>query len=240
MKTLILLAGLLLIQGVAMCGLPITHAALAREWMALHGPKEERAVDEFIIGTLFPDIRYVTDDARSSTHVANVKLQDILAASTPFNAGKLLHCYVDEQREKWVVEWGVYDLLVDLPSSQRGSFLKLVEDEILYDRDHHEKLSSFFLFPQEELESGISMGALVKWHALLAGYFRTAPSGQLRDLKRLKQGVFHVSPEVVAAWADALPEVAQRPEMHRYVKRLVNAFKEEFASVGQRPLEGPR
>lgn len=225
----ILLIALRVTQGVVLCAFPITHTLLAEEWMALYGPSDPTASDEFVVGTLFPDIRYVAEEERANTHIHNATLQEVRTARTPFEQGKLLHCYVDDQREKWVVEWGVYELLVDLPDAQRASFLKLVEDEILYHEGVKTRISAFFHFPQEELAAGLPMNTLIKWHALLAGYFRTPPSQQLIYLKRLNQGIFHIPPEVVAEWATLLPEVVQRPEMGRYVNRLVNAFKEDFS-----------
>jgi hypothetical protein len=213
-----------------MCAFPVTHTLLAEEWMALHGPCDAKERSELVVGTLFPDIRYIAEENRANTHIAHVTLEQIRAAQTPFESGKLLHCYVDDRRESWVIEWAVYDLLVDVPAAQRASFLKLVEDEILYCDAIRQHISSLFHFPPEEMAAGISKELLIKWHALLASYLRVAPSRQLTYLKRLHQGLFNLSPETIAEWATLLPEVAQRPEMGRYVERLMSAFREEFSS----------
>jgi hypothetical protein len=92
--------------------LPFTHV-----WAALVALKQLLATnqvpagfgaqrDEFILGTLYPDSRYLTGAPRTQTHPANAaSLSDVaLWPHRPFQAGAVLHAFVDRLRLHYLRE----------------------------------------------------------------------------------------------------------------------------------------
>jgi hypothetical protein len=89
--------------------------------------KNEKA---FIIGTSFPDIRYIAKIDRNQTHFKHVSFDQVKKAKTSFQAGYLFHSLVDEVREKYLKEHNAYQMA---PQSKYTSFcLKVVEDQLLF------------------------------------------------------------------------------------------------------------
>ncbi len=82
---------------------PIAHIFLAVQMLLgpLQGLFNEQ---EFILGTSFPDIRYLKVVQRADTHFTHVTLQDVLQEKSSFKAGMIFHSFVDEQREAYVVK----------------------------------------------------------------------------------------------------------------------------------------
>lgn len=74
---------------------PITHLVLAEkifdEDLSLFDRKE------FLLGTLFPDIRYLKTIDHDKTHFNNLKITD-LAGGNSFLAGAKFHSIVDDAR----------------------------------------------------------------------------------------------------------------------------------------------
>ena len=130
---------------------------------------------EFLIGTLFPDIRYIAKIDRSTLHEVNTS-EEKLPKDDSFKAGIYAHWLVDEKREKFISEKGVYNLL---PKEQyTAASLKLVEDELLYDsiKDWGEIISALDIYPKEEEGFGIGRETLENWHGLLKKYFSQRPN----------------------------------------------------------------
>src|SRR5438132_13939173 len=86
---------------------PIAHIFLAVQMLAgpFHGLFDEK---EFIVGTSFPDIRYLKVVSREETHFSHVTLEDIVQETDSFKAGMLFHSFVDEQREAYIIAHGFY------------------------------------------------------------------------------------------------------------------------------------
>jgi hypothetical protein len=81
---------------------PIAHIFLAVQ--ILVGPFKVMSHEkEFIIGTSFPDIRYLKVIERAETHFENVTLNDIKKETNSFKAGMLFHSFVDQKREEYMV-----------------------------------------------------------------------------------------------------------------------------------------
>ena len=83
----------------------------------------------------FPDIRYVSSLPRTATHTKNVTLQRVIDTENPFFAGVLFHTYVDEKRERIAQEQRIYDHLNDIPPRYKAHLLKVVEDELCYEKN---------------------------------------------------------------------------------------------------------
>lgn len=62
---------------------PNTHVYFAQQWIDIHQMPEEDQ-NAFIIGTLFPDIRYLGTISRDKTHEKGVTPEKILVRKTLF------------------------------------------------------------------------------------------------------------------------------------------------------------
>lgn len=148
---------------------PIAHIFLAVQMLA--GPLKHFNEKEFIIGTSFPDIRYLNVIKRTQTHFENVKLADILKEKNSFKAGMLFHSFVDEQREKFIVEHKFYDKLPHFKFTSQS--LKFAEDEILKSLFDISKYQSYFEnILEDEKTFGIESDQIKNWHNFLQEYFK--------------------------------------------------------------------
>lgn len=155
---------------------PIAHIFLAVQMLSgpLKGIFDEK---EFIIGTSFPDIRYLKVVERTETHVQHVTLQDIFKEKDSFKAGLLFHSFVDEQRETYMIRHNVYQKLPQFRFSSQS--LKFAEDELLkahFDIAHYGNYFDDIL--DAETMYGIDVQHIRAWHTFLQGYCNGDYSGQ--------------------------------------------------------------
>ncbi|OGB84717.1 hypothetical protein A3F66_06935 [candidate division TM6 bacterium RIFCSPHIGHO2_12_FULL_32_22] len=145
---------------------PLAHILLAVQILQTMPDKDEKA---FIIGTSFPDIRYLGCISRDKTHIKNVTLDDIKKEKSSFKAGMMFHALVDEVREKYMNEHEIYKIF---PRSKLGdAALKFNEDLLLFpqlnDLDKYAYYFDSILF--EELEF-IKSEYVKTWHKALKKY----------------------------------------------------------------------
>ncbi|MDO8583583.1 MAG: hypothetical protein Q7R83_00190 [bacterium] len=137
---------------------------------------------EFMIGTLFPDIRYLGVIDRAKTHTDAVDLKQVMQERSSFFAGLKFHSLVDHVREDFMVSREIYSYC---PASQYiTQSLKLLEDERYYPKIDSWAQDSAYLtdYTDEEKDFGIPQVALEKWHVLLKEYFREPPTDALRAM----------------------------------------------------------
>lgn len=143
---------------------PATHIVLAEKLHSRYFPNKDKA--PYIVGTSFPDVRYLGVIDREKTHYHGLSIKEI-QSENPFNAGLKLHSLVDEIREDFVKHRKLYDLF---PESQLCiQAVKFFEDRVLYHKipDWNKNLSYFENVFPEELEYGISDKDINKWHRLI-------------------------------------------------------------------------
>ena len=156
---------------------PITHIVLAEKVFSNHF--QNLSKDKFLIGTSFPDIRYLRVIKREQTHPKDIILSDIKSADS-FNGGLLFHVLVDRVRENYMQKNDIYSLM---PASKLiTQTLKLLEDELFYDRLNNWSLigSYFDNVLSEELEYPIKDTDVLKWHKLLQIYLSEKPTPETR------------------------------------------------------------
>lgn len=148
---------------------PIAHIFLAVQ--ALSGPLLNKFNEkEFLIGTSFPDIRYLNVIERDNTHFKNVTINDIKNETNSFKAGMLFHSFVDEKREEYIVQNNFYENLPRFKFMTQS--LKFAEDQILMPLFDIKPYSSYFYeILDEEYKFNISNENLIKWHKFLQEYF---------------------------------------------------------------------
>jgi hypothetical protein len=156
----------------------ITHLVLAVKMSDRLFDKFDQ--DHFLVGTLFPDIRYLKVIEREKTHFERLSIQDILDERNSFIAGLKYHSLVDEVREKHMIKNNMYAVI---PSSMFiTQALKMYEDELLYSNIPNWKLVSICL--DEVLLEEVGMVAqptqVKRWHFLMREYFKNTPTDESR------------------------------------------------------------
>jgi hypothetical protein len=148
---------------------PVSHILYAEKAFAYFlQDKDER---QFIVGTLFPDIRYLKVISREATHFKNVRFEDVRAESDSFRAGMLFHSLIDVTREAYTIRHHAY---AGLPNSHHSTVaLKICEDLQLYPRSQYWPQYINYLEDILPQEKGfcIPEEKLTEWHAMHREFF---------------------------------------------------------------------
>lgn len=156
---------------------PITHIVVANKLLdtvlKIHRKKD------FIMGTVFPDIRYLKVIEREKTHPKNLPNIDSLPRGS-FLAGVYFHSLVDHAREDFMVKNSVYSLC--LGAEYATTSLKWVEDEILYQKikDPKKIVRYFDTILSQEIAFGVKKEVIRKWHIILQPYLSHTPNKESR------------------------------------------------------------
>jgi len=154
---------------------PIAHIICA---LSLLQAGALQVIDEraFIIGTVFPDIRYLNVIDRAETHKDNVEWEDVFSASSSFEKGILLHSLLDRVR---IVHFEQpNEAMIPHIPMMRSQLLKFYEDRLIYKGlDNWEKIIEYFdeVIPEEK-EWDISEKALKQWHRFIQSYCAQQPT----------------------------------------------------------------
>jgi hypothetical protein len=135
--------------------------------------------DEFLLGCVFPDVRFVAENlARKDTHMffGNVDLD--FSDLTPFHSGWKFHVYCDMKREEILNRYDFFEITKDIEKS--GLANKMLEDELVYDiYNNWEKLVHYFNhIPQVDLLDGLSRESLEFWYAIISKYVEEKPNNK--------------------------------------------------------------
>lgn len=169
---ILILMGLLSLEAAA----PVTHVYLTKRFFKAFPKYTKSEQNAFMVGTLFPDIRYLGEASRETTHFHGLSLHDVLSETDPFMAGVKFHSYVDEVREALLVEAKLYDKVREKVPLHTATFIKIAEDEILYQESYLSDVlvALITMYPQER-EFNISDETLSKWHKVLTHYMVASP-----------------------------------------------------------------
>ncbi|MGD9592246.1 MAG: hypothetical protein AB7V32_06985, partial [Candidatus Berkiella sp.] len=206
---------------------PAMHVALGERWLVTYAPNyspQEKSL--FLLGTVFPDIRYLGVVKRSQTHYKDVTLAQIYQEKSPFLRGMLFHSFVDEYRMKYIDKHKISKKVAQVPSRLQGTFLKVIEDEILHQKhDWTEFRISLASIPDEEKILNINTEALTQWHTALTFYFSTTPSMILTQIGLFDKGILTLDPPTVKTWSTLVPQYAADPGMVQYLNDLMSSFE---------------
>lgn len=192
----------------------------------------------FLLGTVFPDIRYMGVLKREQTHFKQITLEKVAQASTPFQRGVLFHSFVDEFRDKLVRRSKIEKKLPEIPERFRDTFLKLVEDQILHSKHEWSQFRNFLTsIPEDELQYGLSTQTLTQWHTGLTLYFTAEPRIILAQFSLLDQGILSIDAATIQLWNTFLPKYASDPQIQSFVESLLTAFDQALQhQVKKQPL----
>lgn len=130
--------------------------------------------DEFVIGTTFPDIRYLSNIDRDITHIYDTS-EDKVPFTNSFEAGRYVHCLIDERRVVLLKQLGMFDMIENNYVNETA--LKLFEDVVLFESfgDWNEVIKTFSKTLPEELEYVKNIKEIEKWHKSIQEYIKNGP-----------------------------------------------------------------
>ncbi|MCS5708168.1 hypothetical protein CC99x_004550 [Candidatus Berkiella cookevillensis] len=205
---------------------PIMHAYLGIKWLEKYGieytPLQKR---DFILGTLFPDIRYLGTISRSKTHIKTDSLQEVKAGKTPFEQGMRFHNYVDVTRARFLSRHAINQEIQKLPAKHRGTFVKLIEDQIAFSKADWESVKAYLAEIIKEEEAYVDRSTITKWHMGLSFYFSAAPSTLLSQISIFNQNILTIEASTINLWSETLKEYSENKNFQQYVDALINNFQ---------------
>ena len=147
---------------------PVAHIFCALALLQ-SGALKVKSEKDFIIGTSFPDIRYLAKLSRKDTHTHPITWQQVKNAKTDFQAGMLFHALVDDSRIKQIEIVG--EPHMPYVPVMKTYILKLFEDILLYDRVKNWSviLSYFDDILPEEL-AYVTEDQAREWHKFIQRY----------------------------------------------------------------------
>lgn len=231
--TLLLFVSTLMILSSANAAAPLMHAYVGKIWLdKLAIPNQDQ--DAFYVGTLFPDARYLGYFKRKNTHFKNVSLAEIQIQPNSFYKGLKLHSWLDETREKFAKQYGVYQYLNKIPKKHRASFLKFIEDELIFKQMDWQlvksSLSNTYVY---QADFGADQKSLFIWHNLLKIYFSFPPSKSLSQLAIFNIDLGNVPQEMIASFSELLPIYAQSRYFQLYTKNLLLHVQQKITDYAQ-------
>jgi len=199
---------------------PMTHLYFAEKWVEQYSITDEEAHRDFVVGNLFPDIRYLAHIPREWTHPSVYSADEILMSRTPFEGGIKLHVFVDKVREAFVERTGIYAHILPFAEGHPATLLKFIEEEILaefFDGRRYSYCLDWIL--EEELQLGITENVIHEWHTILRHCMHAKPSWLLWFAS--SKGMFGVSGSTLYNWSYLLPKLAQEPVFRMHVEGLL-------------------
>lgn len=213
---------------------PLTHFILSKKFLDHAVPVDEKQKRSFIVGNIFPDIRYLGEISREETHETGLLLNEIVNGSSPFLGGMRLHAFVDEIREFLVLKWNIYEYIDAFEENHKANLLKLIEDEILYNQMTAQSFSILFdTILEEEIMTGVSPEAIQQWHHFLKSYLNQKPSRLLSGLSQKKLSFFNIPAETIQQWSEIIPQLSSNINLKNYVHALVDHFLSLFSEFNE-------
>jgi hypothetical protein len=157
----------------------LTHIAYAEAFLESHPQYEEAA---FLRGTAFPDIRRLANIEWARTHYYYVEMDDIEAEADAWQAGLMLHGYLDKK-------WNRYFANLKLPESfdmsdKLWAAVKIAEEARFCGRfDRREELAKIFERPAYPAEQAFEVpdAKLQRWYSYIAWKLRVPYSPAARQ-----------------------------------------------------------
>jgi hypothetical protein len=159
------------------------------EISSLESPLGKIERDDFLLGSVFPDIRRIDSSIkRKDTHMHFPQIDLDFSGLTSFEAGWKFHLYCDMKREEILNKYDFYKL--DSASDFYGLSAKLLEDEWVYDEyDNWEKINWYFNHPSyHPVLKNVTEETFKLWYAIMAKYMEKKPNNSSIRVFLSKQG----------------------------------------------------
>lgn len=203
---------------------PITHIVLGKKIHQHFFPHLD--FPSFIVGTSFPDIRYISQLSRTQTHLQNIHLKDI-NAKNPFLAGFQIHSLIDLVVNKIGLE-KMSSFSLEKNSENILAF-KFYQDKILYPEiNNWPQIRSFFsrVHPQET-NRGVPIKNIQEWHDWLQEYFEKGPIK--KSLKTFSQhiGKPQLADEIIKSFKEMEQDPRIKKEISYFTKNIISLIEKE-------------
>ena len=208
---------------------PLVHLYLAERYCQLYEVEDETWKEDFLVGTLFPDIRYIFPLSREETH-PSTPFEQILSTSSGFEAGMRFHVWVDQMRERFVCDTGIYAQVLPYTKKHRATLLKWIEEEILFDQYEGERWSHLFDRVWEEETERVSIDIVEKWHFMIRSTLNYHLSSLLFALSD-REEAFGISNQELYEWSYLLPELVKEEGFQLHVKTLLRHLESELFCI---------
>lgn len=202
---------------------PITHIVLAEKVFEEHFADKDKA--KFIIGTSFPDIRYLGIIEREKTHPEIKNLEEIKSEDS-FTAGLKLHGLVDILQMQFL-EKNLYENGNSLPHDYHTIFaIKYIGDLLLYDKiSDWDTIQKYFdKTIEQEIEFGVSGEYAKEWHIALQSLMKRNPDQKTALTFARKM---HLSEEDINKLQTAIDQIANNTK----VAETTISFYEKFPTL---------
>lgn len=156
---------------------PITHIVVTHKALStiLKGYRKK----DFIVGTVFPDIRYLKVIEREKTHPKNPPRYNALPKGS-FLSAIYFHSLVDAAHEDFMVRRRVYSFCAG--AAYMNEALKFLEDKVLYNKIKNWRTVAryFDVVLSQEIAFGVRKDAVRRWHIILQTYMDHTPDIESR------------------------------------------------------------
>lgn len=205
---------------------PLTHLYIGDIFLKYYNVEDRKA---FLLGNIYPDIRYMSSVSRANTHRDDVTLNEIIKEEDSFKKGCLLHCYVDVLRENLVEILHIYDMLEPLDRGYKSQLLKFIEDEYLHARCQTAEYVQINTAPiKQEFQHNLQLRDLQKWHLFISGYLTIKPSMQMYLLSMVTKEMFGIPSHILYEWSYEIPKLAHDPYLKKYTKYMLDRIEKTF------------
>lgn len=225
------------LQGLA----PMLQVKLAHIWFETCDKYSARERQEFVLGSLINELPHLEKSHHTSTYLEGVTLKDVFHAKTSFEAGRLYNHYLRALRKRHAERNSIYDLLHGIESEKKDFFLKLLEDELMYDRQLCIKACSYLSAISEgEILTGVKVDRLAIWHGVLYKYLGQKPSESIPLFKKDQRIKLDFTKEETEFWRAALLFFSSHKKIKEYVEDFMadveislEVFKLRYLSVNR-------
>jgi len=156
---------------------PLTHIILSESiYYDVFSPERQW---DFMVGTLLPDIRYLDKSIpRDKYHRENMFLSTVKSASTPFQQWLYFHSLLDQVRDSFYIQRGIY---VPWVNEDFIIALKLLEDEVLYNKiSDWETIIAYMQSFDYAVLPDIQSDILRTWYGLIINLMSRKPDDESR------------------------------------------------------------
>ena len=164
---------------------PIMQVKFAHMWFDVHSKYNAKEKQDFILGSLIHEICFLENI--SFIEPESFSLKEVWDSDSPFEAGKKFNLYIKNLRQRHLSRNMIAELIQGVSLEHKDFFIKLLEDEIVYDPELCIKASSYLSAISEgEIISGVKVDRLAIWHGVLYKYLNQRPSEALEVFKKYR------------------------------------------------------
>lgn len=217
------------------CAGPMTHLWVAERFCEIHNITDPRIVQHILLGTEYPDIRYITKRARELTHPNVLDIYEVVKCDSPFEAGIRLHAWVDHIREAYVSP-EVYERITPYSEGRSSTLLKFLEEEMLADIYDGRRWSSYFNEVLEEEYSYAEQSEIEKWHWIIQWTMAVRPTNLLWA-RSYWNPLFGISVDTLYNWSYLILEFKKDPLFQKHMEGFLEMVEDELEKGKEATLD---